>query len=198
MIFQKRNGGISWLVVFLGNPGKKYDGTRHNIGFQTAATLEERKHLKIAKLRFNALTATAELGGEKVLLMKPQTYMNLSGNAVAPAAAYYKVSADHIIVVSDDISLPVGKLRIRAKGSSGGHNGLKSIIAALGTDEFPRIKIGVGVPPAEASEEDIVSWVLGTFSGKDAAAIAAVCERACDALPVLISEGTEKAMNEFN
>ncbi len=198
MIFKKQGGGVSWLVVFLGNPGKKYDGTRHNIGFRTADALENREHLKIVKLRFNALTATAELGGEKVLLMKPQTYMNLSGNAVAPAAAYYKVPADHVVVVSDDMSLPVGKLRIRAKGSSGGHNGLKSITAALGTDTFPRIKLGVGVPPSDAGEEDIINWVLGSFSGKDAPAISEACERACDALPVLISEGVEKAMNEFN
>lgn len=198
MIFKKQSGGVSWLVVFLGNPGKKYDGTRHNIGFRTADALEEREHLKIAKLRFNALTATAELGGEKVLFMKPQTYMNLSGNAVAPAAAYYKIPADHVVVVSDDMSLPVGKLRIRAKGSSGGHNGLKSIVAALGTDAFPRIKLGVGVPPSDAGEEDIVNWVLGSFSGKDAQAVSEACERACDALPVLISEGAEKAMNQFN
>jgi PTH1 family peptidyl-tRNA hydrolase len=197
MIFQKA-GGVSWIVVFLGNPGKKYDGTRHNVGFQTADTLEKRAQLKIAKLRFNALTATAELGGQKVLLMKPQTFMNLSGNAVAPAAAYYKVPADHVVVIQDDMALPAGKLRIRAKGSAGGHNGLKSIIAALGTDAFPRIKIGVGVPPSDAGEEDIINWVLGSFSGKEAGDVAEACSRACDALPVLISEGAEKAMNDFN
>lgn len=198
MIFKKPSGGVTWLVVFLGNPGKKYDGSRHNVGFRTADTLEKREHLKIAKLRFNALTATAELGGEKVLLMKPQTFMNLSGNAVAPAAAYYKIPADHVIVVQDDMSLPAGKLRIRARGSSGGHNGLKSIISALSTEEFPRIKIGVGVPPAQAGEEDIINWVLGGFSQADARAVAECCEKACDALPVLIRDGAEKAMNEFN
>lgn len=198
MIFRKQSGGISWLVVFLGNPGKKYDGTRHNAGFQAADTLAKRQNLKINKLRFNALTATTELGGEKVLLMKPQTFMNLSGNAVAPAAAYYKIPADHVIVVQDDMALPAGKLRIRRKGSSGGHNGLKSIISALGTEEFPRIKLGVGIPPADAEEEAIVNWVLGTLCGKDAEALAACCGRACDALPVLIREGAENAMNEFN
>ena len=198
MIFKKPSGGVSWLVVFLGNPGKKYDGSRHNIGFRTADALEKREHIKIAKLRFNALTATGELGGEKVLFMKPQTFMNLSGNAVAPAAAYYRIPADHVIVVSDDMSLPVGKLHIRAKGSAGGHNGLKSIIAALGTDEIPRIKIGVGVPPPEAGEQEIINWVLGGFAGKDADIIAETCEKACDALPVLIGEGAEKAMNKFN
>lgn len=198
MIFNKPSGGVTWLVVFLGNPGKKYDGSRHNVGFLTADTLEKREHLKITKLRFNALTATCELGGAKVLLMKPQTFMNLSGNAVAPAAAYYKIPADHVIVVQDDMSLPAGKLRIRAKGSSGGHNGLKSIISALSTEAFPRIKIGVGIPPAQAGEEDIINWVLGGFSQADAKAVAESCEKACDALPVLIRDGAEKAMNEFN
>ena len=198
MIFKKQSGGVSWIVVFLGNPGKKYDGSRHNVGFRTADILEKRENLKISKLRFNALTATGELGGEKVLFLKPQTYMNLSGNAVAPAAAYYKVPADHVIVVSDDMALPVGKLRIRAKGSAGGHNGLKSIISALGTNGFPRIKIGVGSPPPEASEEDIINWVLGCFCEKDAVLVTETCEKACDALPVLIREGVEKAMNKCN
>ncbi|NLH01919.1 MAG: aminoacyl-tRNA hydrolase, partial [Clostridiales bacterium] len=146
MIFKNNSGDAAWLVAFLGNPGAKYAGTRHNAGFMAADATEKLNNIKINRLRFNALTAIATINGEKVLLMKPQTYMNLSGNAVAPAAAYYKLPPEKVIIVVDDISLPVGKIRIRAKGSSGGHNGLKSIISALGTENFPRIKIGVGSP----------------------------------------------------
>ncbi|MEG0875638.1 MAG: aminoacyl-tRNA hydrolase [Oscillospiraceae bacterium] len=193
MFLKSKMGGASWLVVFLGNPGDKYSGTRHNVGFMTADILEKRENLKISRLRFSALTATCTLGGEKVLLMKPQTYMNLSGDAVAPAAAFYKLPPERIIVVCDDVALPLGKLRIRAKGSSGGHNGLKSIISRLGTDAFPRIKIGVGAP-----DHDMIDWVLGKFYGKDADTIANSCKLAADAISSLICEGTDKAMNKFN
>lgn len=198
MIFKNNSCGVTWLVAFLGNPGSKYAGTRHNAGFMAADAMEKLNNIKINRLRFNALTAVATINGEKVLLMKPQTYMNLSGNAVAPAAAYYKLPPEKVIVVVDDISLPVGKIRIRAKGSSGGHNGLKSIISALGTENFPRIKIGVGSPPSNETEEDIINWVLGTFSAKDAEMIAEMCEKAACAVSSIISEGTEKAMNKFN
>ncbi len=186
------------MVVFLGNPGPKYNGTRHNVGFLAADKLEKLENIKISKLRFNALTSIYTVSDEKVLVLKPQTYMNLSGNAVAPAAAYYKIPAERVIVVCDDISIPVGKLRIRAKGSSGGHNGLKSIISALGTEAFPRIKIGVGAPPSNETEEDMINWVLGTFCGKEANTIAEMCEQAVKAVSVIISDGTEKAMNMFN
>ncbi|MGI5985204.1 MAG: aminoacyl-tRNA hydrolase [Clostridiales bacterium] len=198
MFFKNKSGGVEWLVVFLGNPGPKYSSTRHNVGFMAADALEKTENIKINKLRFNALTSIITINGEKILLMKPQTYMNLSGNAVAPAAAYYKVPAERVIVIGDDISLPVGKIRIRAKGSSGGHNGLKSIISALGTDNFPRIKVGVGAPPSNASEEDIINWVLGRFCGKDADTIAETCEKAAKAVSVIISDGMERAMNIFN
>ncbi len=198
-MFQKNaSGGAQWIVVFLGNPGPKYSGTRHNVGFAAADIMEKLENIKISKLRFNALTALCTVSNEKVLLMKPQTYMNLSGNAVAPAAAYYKIPAERVIVVCDDVSLPVGKVRIRTKGSSGGHNGLKSIISALGTDSFPRIKIGVGAPASNETEEDMVNWVLGSFSGKDAAAIAEMCEQSVKAVSAIIGEGAEKAMNIFN
>lgn len=198
MLFKEKSGGVQWIVVFLGNPGPKYNGTRHNVGFKTADIMEKLYNLKINKLRFNALTATVTINGKKVLLMKPQTYMNLSGNAVAPATAYYKLPAERVIVISDDMSLPVGRLRIRAKGSSGGHNGLKSIISALGTEDFPRVKIGVGAPPANETEQDVVNWVLGTFSGKDADAISDICDKVVKAVSVIISEGTDNAMNKFN
>jgi len=198
MFFKNTAGGASWLVVFLGNPGPKYTGSRHNVGFLAAEKIEKRENIKISRLRFSALTALCSLGGEKALVMKPQTYMNLSGNAVAPAAAYYKIPAERVIVVCDDVALPVGKIRIRAKGSSGGHNGLKSIISALGTENFPRIKIGVGAPPKNETEDDMINWVLGTFSGKDAELISEMCERAAEAVSVIISESAERAMNIFN
>lgn len=198
-MFLKRNaGGIDWLVVFLGNPGSKYTGTRHNVGFMTADKLEKSEKIKISRLKFSSLTAQCVLGGTRALLLKPQTYMNLSGNAAAPAAAYYKIPPERVLAVCDDISLPVGKLRIRAKGSSGGHNGLKSMISALGTEDFPRIKIGVGAPASNEKEEDVINWVLGTFSGKEAALIDEACEKAAQAISVLMNEGAEKAMNTFN
>ncbi|MEA4894442.1 MAG: aminoacyl-tRNA hydrolase [Oscillospiraceae bacterium] len=198
MLFKNPSGGAEWMVVFLGNPGPKYAGSRHNVGFFSADKLEKLENIKIGKLRFNALTALCTLGGKKTLLMKPQTYMNLSGNAVAPAVAYYKIPAERVIVVCDDIALPVGKLRIRAKGSSGGHNGLKSIISALGTEEFPRIKIGVGAPPRNETEDDMVNWVLGIFHGAEADTISEACESAAKAVSVIIADGMDRAMNIYN
>lgn len=198
MFFGSKTGGVQWLIVFLGNPGSQYEKTRHNVGFMTADLIEAREHLKINRLRFNSLTAALDLAGERALLMKPQTYMNLSGNAVAPAAAFYKIPPERVIVVCDDIALPTGKLRIRAKGGSGGHNGLKSLIAALGTEAFPRIKIGVGSPPSTEAEEDIINWVLGSFCKKDFELISNACEKAADALTDIIGEGVEKAMNKHN
>jgi peptidyl-tRNA hydrolase, PTH1 family len=198
MFLKDKCSGADWLVVFLGNPGPKYTGTRHNVGFKSSEAFEKLENIKISKLRFNALTALCTLNNQKILLLKPQTYMNLSGNAVAPAAAYYKLPADRVIVVCDDIALPVGKIRIRSKGSSGGHNGLKSIISSLGTDEFPRIKIGVGTPPEGATEDEIINWVLGSFSAKDAGTIAEMCEKAVQAISAIISDGTDAAMNKYN
>ena len=138
---------VSWLVVFLGNPGLRYEGTRHNAGFMAADAFSRKHGVSITRLRFRSLTATCVLGESSVLLMKPQTYMNLSGEAVGQAARFYKIPPEHVLVVSDDISLPVGGLRIRTGGSAGGHNGLKNIIACLGTEGFPRIRLGVGAPP---------------------------------------------------
>ena len=178
-MFFRKPAGISWLVVFLGNPGPKYSGTRHNAGFLTADAAEKRFGVSINRSRFKALTASCEINGEKVLFMKPQTYMNLSGEAVGQAAAFYHLPADHVLVISDEMSLPVGKIRIRPKGSAGGHNGLKSIISSLGTDEFPRIRLGVGAKPHE--DYDMRDWVLSRFTGKDAEAIADAASRAADA-----------------
>ena len=192
----RSRGGVSWIVVFLGNPGPKYRDTRHNAGFMAADAMEKKLGVSINKLRFKALTAQATLGGEKVLLLKPQTYMNLSGESVSPAAAFYKVPPEHIIVVSDEVSLPFGKLRIRKSGSAGGHNGLKNIIAMLGTDAFPRIRMGVGAPPH--ADYDMADWVLSSFKNQDADDMRSLAVRVCDAVECYIAEGPDRAMNKFN
>ena len=195
MLF-KKPGGISWLIVFLGNPGPRYEMTRHNAGFMAADAMAKEKNVNINKARFKALTATCDIGGESVLLMKPQTFMNLSGDAVAQAAKFYKIPPEHVIVVSDEISLPIGKLRIRTKGSAGGHNGLKDIIAKLGTDAFPRIRIGVGAPPHP--DYDMADWVLSSFKNQDAEDMLAAAARAAQAAQCYITQGAERAMNRFN
>ncbi len=179
-----------------GQPGTKYAGTRHNAGFMAADAMEERAGVRINKLRFKALTAQCVINGESVLLMKPQTYMNLSGEAVAQAARFYKIPSARIIVVSDEMALPVGKLRIRTKGSAGGHNGLKNIIALLGTEEFPRIRLGVGAPPHP--DYDVKDWVLSTFKNQDAEDMARAAENAAAAVECYITDGAERAMNRFN
>ena len=195
-MFFKKPGGVSWLIVFLGNPGPRYEMTRHNAGFMAADAMAKEKNVNINKARFKALTATCDIGGESVLLMKPQTFMNLSGDAVAQAARFYKIPPEHVIVVSDEISLPIGKLRIRTKGSAGGHNGLKDIIAKLGTDAFPRIRIGVGAPPHP--DYDMADWVLSSFKNQDAEDMRAAAARAAQAAQCYITQGADRAMNRFN
>ena len=195
MLF-KKSGGVSWLIVFLGNPGPRYEFTRHNAGFMAAEAMTREKNIRINKLRFKALTAQCSIGDRQVLLMKPQTFMNLSGEAVRQAAAFYKIAPEHIIVVSDEISLPIGKLRIRTKGSAGGHNGLKNIIAQLGTQDFPRIRIGVGAPPHP--DYDMADWVLSTFKNQDAEDMKAAAARAAQAAECYITQGPDRAMNLFN
>ena len=195
-MFFSNPGGVQWLLVFLGNPGPRYAFTRHNAGFLTCDALSEKLNVKVERLRFHALTGQAEIGGEKVLLMKPQTMMNLSGDAVAPAAKFYKVPAERVIVVSDEVSLPVGQLRIRKKGSAGGHNGLKSIISRLGSDQFPRIRVGVGSPPHP--EYEMSDWVLGTFQNQDAETIKDAVKAAAEACVSYIQDGPDKAMSKFN
>lgn len=184
------------MIVFLGNPGLKYEGTRHNAGFMAADAMAKAKGVAINRLRFHALTAQCVIGGENVLLMKPQTYMNLSGEAVGEAARFYKIPSEHIIVVSDEMALPIGKLRIRTKGSAGGHNGLKNIIAHLSTESFPRIRLGVGAPPH--AEYDVKDWVLSTFKNQDAEDMAKAAARAAEAAECYIAEGADRAMNKFN
>ena len=196
MFLNKNTSGISWLVVFLGNPGLKYENTRHNAGFMTADAIAKDKSLSITRSRFKALTAECVMGEEKVLLMKPQTFMNLSGEAVAEAAKFYKIAPEHVLVVSDDVTLPIGKLRIRQKGSAGGHNGLKSIIGLLGTDAFPRIKVGVGAPPHP--DYDMADWVLSVFKNQDAVDMDASVKRAAQAVESYITKGPDKTMNLFS
>ena len=196
MLFGRKSGGIQWLIVGLGNPGEKYARTRHNLGFLALDLLAEQQKLKINRIRFKAVTAELTFGGQRVLVMKPQTYMNLSGESVGEAARFYKIPADHVVVISDDISLPVGKLRIRTGGSAGGHNGLKNIIQHLGTDQFPRIKVGVGAPGQAGY--DVVDWVIGRPLGEDQKVLMEALDRAGDAAEVLISQGSDRAMNRFN
>ena len=195
MIF-KRSGPPEWLLVCLGNYGKEYENTRHNVGFMAAERLIDKRDLRCNRLRFRALTEVIEFGGANVLLMMPQTYMNLSGEAVGEAARFYKVPADHVLVISDDVSLPVGKLRIRKSGSAGGHNGLKNIIQHLGTDAFPRIKVGVGMP--DHPDHEMIDWVIGKPQGEEAKTLRAALDRAADAALSVIDEGTDRAMNRFN
>ena len=187
---------VTWLVVGLGNPGDKYENTRHNAGFMAIDQLADRGDFPVQRLKFHALTHPAVVAGQGGLVMKPTTYMNLSGDAVAEAAAFYKVSEEHILVLCDDVSLPVGKLRIRTQGSAGGHNGLKSIIQRLGTDKFPRVKIGVGGKPHP--DYDMADWVLGKFVGPDKTAIDEATLRAAQAVECYLKDGPQKAMNQFN
>lgn len=196
MFFHKPTGGASWLLVCLGNPGTKYENTRHNVGYCVADELAERARVPIQKLKFKALTNLIPISGENVLVMKPITFMNLSGEAVRQAMDFYHVPVDHILVVSDDTALPVGKLRIRKGGSAGGHNGLKNIIQHAGSDQFPRIRVGVGEKPHP--DYDMADWVLGKFTGEDKKAIDAAIKRAADAVECFLKEGPDRAMNQFN
>ncbi len=195
MFFQKK-APVSWLIVGLGNPGDKYEGTRHNVGFMVADELGERGRFPIQRLKYKALTNTAAIGGQGALVMKPTTYMNLSGEAVGEAAKFYKIAPDRVLVISDDVDLPLGKLRIRTGGSAGGHNGLKSIIQHLGSDQFPRLKVGVGEKPHPGY--DMADWVLSRFQGEDRKVMDEAVKRAADAVECFLRDGPQKAMNRYN
>ena len=189
-------GPPEYLIVGLGNPGLEYAQTRHNAGFMTLDLLAEREHTEIKRMKFKSLCGDAVIAGKRCLLMKPTTYMNLSGEAVGEAARFYKIPPDRVLVISDDVSLPQGKLRVRRSGSAGGHNGLKNIIAHLGTDQFPRIKVGVGGKPHPDS--DMADWVLSKFTGPDRQAMEAAIARAADAVTCLLSQGVDQAMARYN
>ena len=196
MFFSKRPGPVEWLVVGLGNPGPKYEWTRHNMGFLVIDELAEREKIPVQKLKYRALTNTAVIGGRSVLLMKPTTYMNLSGESVGEAARFYKIPPERVLVISDDVALPQGKLRVRRSGSAGGHNGLKNIISHLGSDQFPRIKVGVGGKPHP--DHDMADWVLSKFTGQDRKVMEEAIARAADAVTLFLEQGPDQAMAKFN
>ena len=196
MLFGTKSSAVDWLVVGLGNPGQKYQNTRHNMGFLTVELLAERRNVKLNKVKFKSAYNILTFAGRKCLVMKPQTYMNLSGEAVREAAQFYKIPSDHVLVIYDDVSLPVGKLRVRPTGSAGGHNGIKNIIAHLGTQDFPRIKIGTGAPPGGG--EEMVDWVIGVPSQAERKVLYESFERAISAAECVIEHGCQRAMNDFN
>jgi PTH1 family peptidyl-tRNA hydrolase len=185
-----------WLIAGLGNPEAKYDGTRHNAGFAALDALAAQWGVAVNKTKFQGLYGQGEVGGRKVLLLKPLTYMNLSGDAIAPLAAFYKVPAEHVIVLCDDITQAPGKLRIRPSGSAGGHNGLKSIIARLGGENFPRIRIGVGAKPHP--DYDLAAWVLGRFSAEEAKALEGRYEDIAAAAVLIMDGKLGDAQSRYN
>lgn len=187
---------VTHIVAGLGNPGEKYSNTRHNAGFIAIDAIAARASVKIDRLKFKALTAEATVGGVRALLMKPETFMNLSGDAIGEAAAFYKIPPENIIVLHDEISFEPGKIRIRRKGSAGGHNGLKSIIASLSSDAFPRIKIGVGQKPSP--DYDLVDWVLGRFPKDDLLKIEAELGSIADAVELILGGKIDEAMNKYS
>ncbi len=193
---QPQGGAISHIVVGLGNPGGEYEKTRHNAGFIAIDRLCDSLGVKCDRAKFKALCCEATIGEARVLIMKPQTYMNKSGEAISEASRFYKIPADKVIVISDDVTLAVGKLRIRGKGSAGGHNGLKSIIEHLGTQEFPRIKLGVGEKPHP--DYDMVDWVLGKFPKEDFDTLSKTVESVPSAVATMINSDITTAMNKYN
>lgn len=196
MLFGKKSGAYDYIIAGLGNPGAKYEMTRHNAGFLAIDMLAMKQNKEIKRLKFHALTCDAEIEGKKCLLMKPQTFMNNSGEAIGEAAKFYKILPQNIIVLSDDISLDVGKIRIRRKGSAGGHNGLKSIIAHLGSEDFPRVKIGVGKKPN--AYMDLADWVLGRFPKELEPQLKEALENADGAISLIVQDKFDRAMNLYN
>lgn len=196
MFFRKEKSNMDFLIVGLGNPGSQYDKTRHNVGFNAIDYLSGKTGIEVKKLKHMAKVGTGRIEDMKVMLIKPQTFMNSSGQAVADAASYYGVKPEHIIVIYDDISLDVGRMRIRRSGSAGGHNGIKSLIEYLKTDSFPRIKIGVGAKPNP--EYDLADWVLSDLSPKERGLIADKYDCIYDSICLIIKGKTEEAMQKYN
>ena len=196
MLFGNKSSAVSWIIVGLGNPGQKYEKTRHNMGFLTVDLLAEKLGVKLNKVKFKAAYNIVNFAGCKCLVMKPQTYMNLSGEAVREAAQFYKVPADHILVIYDDISLPVGGLRVRRNGGAGGQNGVKSIIALCGGEGFPRIKVGIGAKPHP--DYDLAAWVLSKFTKDDQTLLKEVAEKAVGAAKLIVDGNIDEAMNRYS
>ena len=195
-MFGMKSSGVNWLIVGLGNPGKKYENTRHNVGFCSVRYIADQLKVKINRSKFHSLTATCCIENEKCLLMLPQTFMNESGIAVEEAASYYKISPDHIIVIFDDIALNPGTIRVKTKGSSGGHNGLKSIQGMLDSEDYQRVKIGTG--DRTDKESDLADWVLGQLTDSEKKLLTDRYEDIFSSVKLMVSGNTEKAMNQFN
>lgn len=193
---KSNTSGESWLLVGLGNPGRDYEKTRHNCGFRALDLLAQKLSCPVDRLKFQGLYGQTVYNGKKLFLLKPQTYMNLSGRSVVQLSAYFHIPPQQIIVLFDDISLPPGRLRLRADGSAGGHNGIKSIIQELGSQAFPRVKIGVGSKPNP--DFDLADWVLSTFSASEEKALAVSLENAAQAALAIVDEGVPQAANRFN
>lgn len=189
-------GPVTHLIVGLGNPGAEYAHTRHNAGFLTVDYIAERLGIRVDRARFRAMVGEGTFGEHRVMLLKPQTFMNLSGESVREAAAFYKIPPENVIVIADDVNFAAGKLRVRGKGSDGGHNGLKNIIYQLQSDAFPRVKVGVGVKPHP--EYDLADWVLSSFSKEEFEAIAAAFERIYDGIALLLKGDVPAAMQLCN
>lgn len=194
MLFQKPS--CDFMIVGLGNPGQKYAETRHNVGWQTLELLAQQLGVRTNKIRFQSTYCIANADGLKLLLLKPQTYMNLSGEAVRAAQSYFHLPPERTIVIFDDISLPVGRIRVRGDGSAGGHNGIKSIIAETGSQDFPRVKIGVGAKPHP--DYDLADWVLSSFSASEKKLLQPAMEHARDAALCIAKQGVAQAANAFN
>ena len=186
----------AWLIVGLGNPGREYEKTRHNCGFRAIDILAQKLNCKVDKGKFQGLYGQVNYNGSKLLLLKPMTYMNLSGRSVLQLSAYFQIPPQRIIVIFDDISLEPGRLRVRADGSAGGHNGIKSIIAEIGSQDFPRVKVGVGAKPHP--EQDLADWVLSNFSAAEEKALSSALERAADAALCIIDQGVPESAGRYN
>ena len=186
----------TWLIVGLGNPGKEYETTRHNAGFRALDILAGKLGCRVDKLKYQGLYGQTTYQGKKLLLLKPQTYMNLSGRSILQLSAYFSIPPQRIIVLFDDISLPPGRLRVRGEGSAGGHNGIKSIIQELGSQEFPRVKIGVGAKPHP--DFDLADWVLSHFTAQEDKALQPALERAAEAALAIIDHGIYETANRYN
>lgn len=190
-----RRGNDMYVIVGLGNPGKEYADTKHNVGFRVIDRLADKYNIDVSKFKYRAFTGDGMINGKKVFLVKPQTYMNLSGESIKEVMSFYKVPVENMTIIFDDTSLPLSMIRIKEKGSAGGHNGIKSIIAHMGTDEFARIKVGIGEKP---NGWDLADYVLAKFSADDAPLIEAGIDKAAEAVEMMLSSGMKDAMNKFN
>lgn len=198
MLFRKPapTGAVDFLIVGLGNPGKQYEGTRHNAGFIVIEKVAQTCGVKVDRVKFKSLCGQTVIGGKKVLLMMPQTFMNNSGEAVREAAAFYKLPPERVLVICDDISLPVGTIRLRRKGSDGGQRGMRSIITLCGSDAFPRIKVGVGQKPHP--DYDLAAWVLSKFTKDEATPLLSAVDAAAESVTLIVQEKMDQAMNQYS